>query len=432
MTRREPKRLWQITARWKSFDPVGDVMKRIISIILCVCLSALTAAGCSAADNESKPQEKPASKAGQSSAAATQPRPTTPDSAQASPDSALYDDGRVSYNELEVKKNLDEIEQAFDSIIETQGFQGAVYAKIGNDFDYIEAKGFANQGAHIDSSIYRRYYVGSLTKMFTAAAVMKLAEEKKLNLEDTLDKFFSGCVYGSEVTVRRLLSMKSGIANYLSRDAQGKTVTLVPALSGQLGEGSYEKNKATILSWILSQPLQKEKQNSFEFCDSNYYLLGEIIASVTQVPYETYMSEAVFKPADMRKTGFEPDESTARPYESQKESAPLLYDGVGWASVGLITDVSDLLKFIDALTSNQIISKKSLSLMLTDGGDGFGFGVYLNGNRVSCTGDVDAYSAKLSFTADESLIFAAVTNYSESDPDLIHRLFRNYMTKYRN
>lgn len=407
-------------------------MKRILSIILCVSISALIISGCSQ-NGGSETSGKAASKAEQPSAAATQPRLATADTAPASPDSAADDEGRVSYNEVVIKKNLDEIEQAFDKIIEAQGFQGAVYAKIGNDFDYIKAKGFANQGAHIDSSIYRRYYVGSLTKMFTAAAVLKLVEEKKLSLEDTLDKFFSGCVYGGEVTVRQLLSMKSGIANYLSRDdARSQSITLVPALRGKLGSGSYEKNKATVLSWILSQPLQKGKKGAFEFCDSNYYLLGEIIGSVAQVPFETYLSEAVFKPADMRKTGFEPDGSTARPYDSQSETAPLLYDGVGCASMGLITDVSDLLKFIDALTSNQIIGKKSLSLMMTDGGDGYGFGVHVNGNRVSCTGDIDAYSAKLSFTLDESLIFAAVTNYSESDPNLIHRLFRNYLVKYRN
>ena len=287
----------------------------------------------------------------------------------------------------------------------------------------------------MENSIYRGCYAGSVTKLFTAAAVMKLEEEEKLSLDDTLDMYFSGCVYGKEVTIRQLLGMTSGIPNYVTRDEKQQIdeVTLNNDLQGKLNGGSaYEKNKATILSWILSQPLQKDKNGSFDYSDSNYYLLGEIIGLVSGMTYESYMSEAVFKPALMTKTGFEPDETTASPYESKKETAPLLYDGVGYSSLGVITNVSDMLKFIDALMSNQIISEESVDEMLTDGGSGYGFGLFINGSRCSCAGKTDAYRAKLSFTTDECLIYAAVSNYSDSDPNLLQRQVKNYLVKFRN
>jgi CubicO group peptidase (beta-lactamase class C family) len=114
-------------------------------------------------------------------------------------------------------------------------------------------------------------------------------------------------------------------------------------LKGTLSAGDYEKNKATILSWILSQPLDKVKDGDYVFSDSNYYLLGEIIGSVSQMPYETYMSEKIFKPALMNKTGFEADNATTRPYDSKPETAILLYEGIGYSALGVITNVSDLL-----------------------------------------------------------------------------------------
>ena len=412
-------------------------MFRFYKIVLCLLLAALTicAAGCGTEEKKESsaavPETKPPVQA-TTVAPTTQPATTVPRSATS--DSVSPDEGNVTYNGMDIKKNVNEIETTLDNLINTQKFMGSVYVKIGNDFEYIKAKGFANQGAHLDNSIYRSSYAGSLTKLFTATAVMKLAEEKKLSLDDTLDKFFSGCAYGKEVTVRQLLTMTSGIPNYLTRgDAQGSGISPVKDLAAKLNEGSsYEKNKATILNWILSQPRKADKENTFAFSDSNYYLLGEIIGSAAQVPYETYLEEQIFKPTLMNKTGFEADETTARPYDSAEATAPLLYEAVGYSSMGVITNVSDVLKFIDALSSRQLIGEKALKEMTTDAGSGYGCGAYISGDRVSCSGEIDAYSVKLSFTLDKRLIFAAMSNYASSDPSLLHRVFSNYLSKYRN
>ena len=400
-------------------------MLRSIKTALCGLLALLTAtaAGCTgtAQDATTAPSAI--------TTAATEPVtfPATTAPVSASADSAFEGDSAVSYNELEIKKNINEIESAFDKLLDARHFSGSVYAKVGNDFEYIKTRGFANQGAHLDNSIYRSSYGGSLTKLFTATAVMKLAEEKKLSLNDTLDKYFAGCTYGKEVTIRQLLTMTSGIPNYVSRKSE---MTPNAHLKGTLSGDDYEKNKATILSWILSQPLGKVKDGNFEFSDSNYYLLGEIIGSVSQMPYETYMSEHIFKPALMNKTGFEADDATTRPYDSTPEAATLLYEGVGYSALGVITNVSDLLKFIEAFTGGTLISETSVREMMTDNGTGYGCGAFVSGDCFSCIGEIDAYSAKLSFSTDKRKIFAAMSNYKDTDTNLIHRVFRNYLVKY--
>ena len=68
--------------------------------------------------------------------------------------------------------------------------------------------------------------------------------------------------------------------------------------------------------------------------------------------------------------------------------------------------------------------------MMTDNGTGYGCGAFVSGDCFSCIGEIDAYSAKLSFSTDKRKIFAAMSNYKDTDTNLIHRVFRNYLAKY--
>ncbi len=401
--------------------------------LLCVCLcAAFLLAGCGSGNTEQKETTAPAE-------ATTQPPTTIPSATTvpdmpASPDSAKLDDGKIKLDNMKIKENLNEIESTLDNLLSYHQFLGTVYAKVGTDFEYLNANGVANKGAHINNSVYTRFYTGSVTKLVTAIAVMQLHEQNKLRLDNTLDVYFPDCAYAKNVTVKQLLTMTSGIPNYVDRD--GNTAgfkTLKPSLQEKLdGGSSYQSNKAQILEWILSQPLQTEGEPVFYYSDSNFYLLGEIVAQVGGESYEDYVSAHIFQPLFMTKSGFTSDESTARSYSSYGSSGQLLYDGVGYSSLGFVTNVSDLLKLIDGVTSHQIISEKSLREITTDYGSGFGYGVFVNGDRVSCMGSVDAYTSKLSFTADKSQMFIALSNYAHRDPNYIHRLFRNYLLKFRN
>ena len=408
-------------------------MKNMIIKPLCLlmALPALFAAGCSNNDKSSEPAAEPTTVAAETTAptVATEPVTTMLDDIGSTMDSAQIDDGKVSFNTLEIKRNLTEIESNLDNYAETYGFRGALYAKVGNDFEHHMEKGAANQGAHLDNSIYCGYYTGSVTKLFTSTAVMKLVEDKGLDLDSTLEKYFPKYAHAKDIAIRRLLTMTSGIPNYVDRESG---MCLVPALELKLGtEESPKKLHSAVLDWIFSQEL-REDAGEYYFSDSNYFLLGDIIAAESKMSYEEYINTVISKPSFLTKTGFKADDSTARPYLSDARSAVLLREGVGYSSLGLISNVSDLLKFIDTLMSYQILSPDSLAEMFKDYGNGFGYGAFINGSRVSCMGKIDAFSSKLSFTEDRSQIYVALSNYSECDPNFIHRMFRNYMVQYRN
>ena len=339
-----------------------------------------------------------------------------------------------SYNYILIKQDSDDISAKLDIIISSKKYKGTTYLKIGNDFEYINANGDANTDRHMSNSIDTCYYTGSVTKQFTAAAVLKLCEDKKLSLSDTLDKFFSSYKNGEKITVRNLLTMTSGIKNYVRRDNETDSVIILnPEIEAEISKDNSEKeNNKAILNWIFNQELSFEPDSEFMYSDSNYYLLGEIIEKASGERYEKYLEENIFKPLGMNSSSFEANEKTAVSYQGTDSNDSLLYSGVGYSSMGLISNISDLLKWVDGLLDGAVLSEDSLEQMFTPYKENYAMGFYVYGNKLSHTGRTEDYNSMLSFTKDKSEIFVSLSNYAYSDSAYIYRLFKNSLKKYLN
>ena len=341
------------------------------------------------------------------------------------------DDSTITYNSYEIKRNIDEIDETLDNILDYHKYCGALYVKFGNDYETNRERGTANTGAHIKNSIHTSVYAGELTRLVTAIAVLQLSEEKELNLKTTkLDRYFPNCPYAKDVTVDQLLTMTSGIPDYV-QETKGSLKEPVAAIAGKLKENDAVGNRNTILNWILSQQ-RTASAAAYSPSNSNYYLLGEIIAKESGESCEDYIKTHVFLPIYMTKSGFAADESTARPYTGNENSAKMLYPGVGSSALGLVTNVSDLLRLVDSMMYNNLISQQEFQTLFTDYGNGYGYGAEVHGIRVTCIGSLDAYKTKLSFTTNNNQIFIALSNDINSSPDEIHRLLRDYLSKFRN
>lgn len=411
-------------------------MLKSVKVLLCLLLAVCSLLpGCSLFGNSANDKASSAADIETSNSASAVPVPPTTAPATAaltaSSDSAApVDDSAITYNSYEIKKNIDEIDETLDHLLDYHSFSGAVYIKCGNDYEAIRERGTANQGAHIKNSIHTSVYAGELTRLVTAIAVLQLTESKGLNLQATLDGFFPDCAYAKDVTVEQLLTMTSGIPDYVEGGAS-VLKSPVPELEAQLKETDAAHNRQAVLSWILKQqrPLTAP---AFSPCNSNYFLLGEIIARVSGENYEDYISNHILRPLYMTKSGFTADESTARAYTGSESSAKMLYPGVGSGALGFVTDVSDLLKLVDGIMTNRIVSERLFQKLFTDYGSGYGYGAEVSGIRVTCSGSLDAYKAKLSFTTNNNQIYIALSNETDSSPDEIHRLFREYLVKFRN
>lgn len=347
---------------------------------------------------------------------------------------ATYDSAEPedAYNYVAIKRKADKITSNFDKIIRQNSFTGTVYMKLGNDFEYLNSKGYANSSAHVGNSINTCYYVGDITKQFTATAILRLCENKKLKLDDTIDKFFPKYKFGKQITVRHLLSMTSGIASYIDyADVVNHDYTLVDDLSKKITEEqSAQENKQAILKWIMSQNLLFNPGARFALSESNYYLLGEIIASVSGMSYEKYLTQEIFQPAGMTATGFQSNDLLAKPYHAGEKSQCLVYSGVGYSAFGMVSNVSDLLKWTEALLGRKIIGEASLLSMFDNNENGYGFGTRITNNRYASYGRVGAYGAKLMYSSDKSEIFVCFTNDGKADPSYIHSLFKRSIASY--
>lgn len=359
--------------------------------------------------------------------------PTT--AAPATKDSA---DGQ-GYNYVAIKKKSGEIISQFDKIVETKNFNGTIYMKLGNDFEYLSSKGAANSNKHIDNSVNTRFYIGGITKQFTAAAVLMLSEKKKLSLDDTLDKYFPDYEAGGKVTVKQLLNMTSGINTYvLHNDITTPSNYLIGDLDEKVKEdNSAKENKELILDWIFSQKLIFAPGTKFDESESNYFLLGEIIEQASGMSYDDYLKTAIFAPLGMGSSNFEPDEKTALAYDKAANTKSLNYKGVGYSAFGMISNVSDLLKWTDGLLNNQVLTPASFKLMFSNQVSGikdnkisYGFGVKMNGKTAFINGKYDAFGSILSYNTDKSEIFVSLTNYTASDNKAIRDNFKKVLQKY--
>ena len=359
--------------------------------------------------------------------------PTT--AAPATKDSA---DGQ-GYNYVAIKKKSGEIISQFDKIVEAKNFNGTIYMKLGNDFEYLSSKGAANSNKHIDNSINTRFYIGGITKQFTAAAVLMLSEKKKLSLDDTLDKYFPDYEAGGKVTVKQLLNMTSGINTYvLHNDITTPSNYLIGDLDEQVKEdNSAKENKELILDWIFSQKLIFAPGTKFDESESNYFLLGEIIEQASGMSYADYLKTAMFAPLGMGSSNFEPDEKMALAYDKAANTKSLNYKGVGYSAFGMISSVSDLLKWTDGLLNNQVLAPASFKLMFSNQVSGikdnkisYGFGVKMNGKTAFINGKYDAFGSILSYNTDKSEIFVSLTNYTASDNKAVRDSFKKVLQKY--
>ena len=322
-----------------------------------------------------------------------------------------------TWNYSELKRKSSDISENLDEIITDNKFRGTVYVKIGNALEYIGTNGFSDKDRHTKNSTDTCFRIASLTKQFTAVAVMQLVEEGKLSLDDTIDKYFPSYKYGKKITVKNLLTMTAGIKDYINKDGDTNTYAYNESqLEYKVSaENSAKKNKKPVMDWILDQELNFEPDEKYMYSNSAYFLLGDIIEQVSETSYEKYIKENILKPSGMMNTGFEGTDKLAVGYQDIYDNAWTLYPGVGYSATSLISNVP---KWVDALCTNKLISEKSFKEMTTPykGNYGYGFVVSKDSNMISHTGKIDKYNAALAFTKDENQIYIALSNYSNSSP----------------
>ena len=226
----------------------------------------------------------------------------------------------------------------------------------------IKAKGYglANVELNVPATAETVYQLASVTKQFTATAVMLLVEEGKVRLSDPISKHVKGLPAAwSKITVRHLLSMTSGIKDYLQ--------VVAPERARQ--DFTYEQ----IVEIVADEPLDFVAGERYRYSNSNYILLAMLIRSVSGKSYDSFLKERVWGPLGMNATRRDDPQdivpNRAGLYDSQSNKlqnirflSPTLWNN---GDGGLISTVLDLGKWDAALYTNTVLSSASLEQMWT-------------------------------------------------------------------
>jgi len=288
-------------------------------------------------------------------------------------------DGRNS--EIE-KKNAADVDVLFHATAQGR-YPGAAVGII-RDGQPVLMKGYGlsdvEKGTPITSSTIFR--IGSLTKSFTAIAILQLEDNGKLRLDDPVAKYLPDFPHGGEIQIRYLLSHTGGVPDFVS----------------------YEEVKKMSLEFTPGTRIN--------YSNTGYDMLGMIIEKASRQKYEEYLQEHIFEPAGMKHSGYD------RRAELPGRARGYLLDGKGaytaiaakdvagaFAAGGLYSNVEDLGRWLQALGAGKLLRQELLQqastpYQLTDGRQtayGFGFmtGSYRGLREYGHGGDIEGFNAYL-------------------------------------
>jgi CubicO group peptidase (beta-lactamase class C family) len=254
-----------------------------------------------------------------------------------------------------------EMEAFVQAHLATGKFMGAVLVARGDEVLLQEGYGKANLELDVPNSPETAFRLGSLTKQFTAAAILQLQDQGRLNVNDTLDKYLPDAPHAGEVTLSQLLSHSSGIPDppELAEGSNGSGLRLAHTVD-------------EMISRVMGQPLEFTPGSQYKYCNICYMILGRVIEEVSGQSYADYLAQHIFQPAGMTATGID-EASRVLPHrasgytwngETYSNSEFVDLSNVGAAGV-LYSTVGDMYKWDRALYSDKLLSTAAREAFFT-------------------------------------------------------------------
>jgi CubicO group peptidase (beta-lactamase class C family) len=175
-------------------------------------------------------------------------------------------------------------------------FSGSVLVAREGHIVFQKSYGMANYEWGIPNSENTKFHIASITKTFTAAAILKLEQEGKLGFSDPLSKYVPDFLNGDRITIEQLLTHSAGLPDYYS----------LPEYPVR----KYQRvTPADLIAWVKTKPLDFLPGSKSSYSNTGYAFLAYIIEQVSGKTYEQFLAEEIFRPAGMKNTGTLRDET---------------------------------------------------------------------------------------------------------------------------
>jgi CubicO group peptidase (beta-lactamase class C family) len=312
------------------------------------------------------------------------------------------------------------VDRIAQQVLEQTGVPSASVAVVkGGKLAYTHAYGSARlatpSAPAIAAAPEMRYSIGSISKQFTATAILLLQEQGKLSLDDAVGKYVPGLTRGNEVTIRQILSHTSGYQDYWPEDYV--MTTMLPAETAQ-----------QIIDTWGKKPLDFEPGTEWQYSNTNFVIAGAIVEKVTGQPYMDFLTQHIFRPLGMQSVWNSDQtkltQADATPYY-RHALGPLRVapkEGRGWmfAAGELAMTANDLALWDESLIAETVLKPESYKQMFTevklkDGkGTHYGMGVEVlerDGHRVIAHGgEVSGFVSDNEVLVDDGVAVAVLTN----------------------
>lgn len=275
-----------------------------------------------------------------------------------------------------------------NDVLKAWNFNGAVSLIIDNKNEYMNTVGMADFETECLFSTHTTMELASLSKQFTAVAIMKMVENKLVNLECKISQYIPKYSHANEITIRNLLNHSSGIPDYSGE-------IIVPNVLKELDSKCTSENNITTkmkmecinsvcrkysidecLNLVNPLPLHFIPGEGTAYSNTNYYFLSYIIEKVIGKTYEQYLKETIFEPLGMLESHASGLLARAVGYMMDEESSRIVCGRHGMSSgdSGVVSTIEDMTKWCETILNGKLLSKESWAECFKLYKNRFGFG----------------------------------------------------------
>ncbi len=315
----------------------------------------------------------------------------------------------LSFAQQEVNK-LDTLISAYAKLYKFNG--SALVAKNGTIL-LNKGYGYRNAADKVLNNEQTIFQLGSITKQFTSAVILKLQEEKKLTVSDKLSKYFPNYPKGDSITIEQLLTHTSGIYNYTNDENFMANEITKPA------------TREKMMALFKDKPLDFSPGTGWNYSNSGYSLLGYIIEAVTKKPYDQAVRKYIFTPLQMTHSGFDfahlksSDKATGYFKLDDKETvaAPVVDSSISFSAGAIYSTTGDLYLWHKALENNTILSKAQQEKAYTPVKNNYGYGWGIDSvegkRRVGHSGGIPGFSTNIARVPEDDICIVLLSNASD-------------------
>ncbi|MBS7233661.1 beta-lactamase family protein [Flavobacterium psychroterrae] len=302
--------------------------------------------------------------------------------------------------------NPQRLDSLFLLLEKNNKFMGSIAISENGKTIYTKSIGFDDITTSKKSSINTKYRIGSISKTFTAALIFKAVQDKKINLNQTIDKYFPTIKNAKTITISNLLNHRSGVHDFTNDP-------------DYLNWNTEYQSRAKMIERIAAGPTSFEPDTKGQYCNSNYILLSYILEDVYKKSYGDILNQQIIKPLNLKntylggKTTLDKNESYSYnltgKWQKEKETDMSIPIGAG----AIVSNPTDLNIFIESLFAGKIISIEHLNQMKSIK-DKYGMGIveipYFEKISYGHGGTIDGFRSIVNYFPTEKLAVAITSN----------------------